>query len=351
MTSTDRGAAGAALTAPESSADAFAESYDVALLDLDGVVYLQGQAIPTAPPALGKAAERGMRFAFVTNNASRTPRRIAQQLTALGVAARETDVVTSAQAAAHLVARRVAPGAPVLVVGAVGLRQAVRAQGLRPVTTASEHPAAVVQGYNRQLSYDQFVEGALAVRDGALFVLSNADSTMPTRRGPFPGNGAFARVIATAAGAEPLVAGKPELPLHREAVERTAARKPLVVGDRLDTDVEGAVRAGTPSLLVLTGVTGPADVVTAPEHTRPTYLARDLGGLLEHHPAVHRDGDGWTCRGWHARSSGGALSLRRPTGVSDSLDGLRALCAAAWNDPRPVDQRALADALHGLKLR
>jgi hypothetical protein len=134
-------------------------------------------------------------------------------------------------------------------------------------------------------------------------------------------------VIATATGQEPLVAGKPEPPLHAESVARTGARRPLVVGDRLDTDIEGAVRVGADSMLVLTGVTRPADAVLAPPHQRPAYLAPDLSGLLTPHPQVTVDGAGFTCGGWHARWQPPRLVLG---GGGDPMDGLRALCAASW---------------------
>lgn len=330
---------------------ALTDMYDVGLLDLDGVIYLDGQPIPSASAALAEARAQGMRFAFVTNNASRTPARIAAQLDELGVPASPSDVVTSAQAAARLVADQVPAGSRVLVVGAVGLRQAVRNHGLRPVTTAYEEPAAVVQGYDPQMRYDLLAEGALAIRHGAFFVASNADATMPTPRGPLPGNGAMLRVLATATGQEPLIAGKPELPLHREAVLRTDAKRPLVVGDRLDTDIEGAVRAGTPGLLVLTGVTNPADVVVAPPQLRPTHLARNLGGLLEPHPEPTRNGEIWSCGGWTAREGSGGLSLSGdPSVAKDPIDGLRALCAAAWAANEPLDPGGVAAVVRQLDL-
>ena len=194
-----------------------------------------------------------MRLAYVTNNASRTPAAIAAQLAGFGVQAAAADIVTSAQAAATLLASRLAPGAAVLVIGSTALRIAVRERGLRPVSTALDRPAAVLQGYAPGVGYSQFLEGGLAVRAGAWFVASNADATLPTPRGIQPGNGSLCQVIAHATGQQPAVAGKPEPPLHAEAVARTGARHPLVVGDRLDTDIEGAVRVGAASLLVLTG--------------------------------------------------------------------------------------------------
>jgi len=317
-----------------------ATRYDVALLDLDGVVYLGGHPIPGAAEALGKAAASGLRLAFVTNNASRTPAAVAAQLTGLGVPARAQDVITSAQAAARLLAERLPPGAPVLVVGGIGLRAAVRERGLRPVTVASERPAAVVQGYTPGLTYELLAEGALAVAAGAWYVASNADSTLPTPRGRQPGNGSLIQVIATATGRSPVVAGKPEPPLHAEAVARSGARHPLVVGDRLDTDIESAVRSGADSLLVLTGVTRPVDVVLAPAGWRPTYLAEGLAGLLVPHPAVTASGDGYSCGGWQARREGhGGIVL---SGSGTGMDGLRALCAAAWSGPDLGAEQAAA---------
>lgn len=338
-------------TRPYEAPRPLAETYDVALLDLDGVVYLEGEPIPSARAAIADARERGMRFVFVTNNASRTPNRVAAALHGIGIAAGAEDVVTSAQAASRLVAERVPPGASVLVVGAQGLRLAVREQGLHPVTSARERPAAVVQGYDPRMSVELLAEGALAVRGGAVFVASNADTTLPSPRGPLPGNGAMVRVIATATGQEPTVAGKPELPLHREALARSAARRPLVVGDRLDTDIEGAVRGEADSLLVLTGVTDPAELVTAPPRMRPTYLARDLGGLLQPHPPARPETQGWSCGGWLARNAGGRLSLREDSSAeNDPVDGLRALCAAAWGGPQPIDRAALSEALRAAPL-
>jgi HAD superfamily hydrolase (TIGR01450 family) len=329
---------------PQASERPLSEAYDAALLDLDGVVYLGGAAVPGAAGALAEAKRRGMRLAFVTNNASRSPSAITAQLTSLGVDATPADVVTSAQAAAHLIADRLPAGSPVLVVGGIGLRLALRERGLRPVSTAAEKPAAVVQGYSADVGYPLLAEAAVAVRAGAWFVASNADVTLPTARGPQPGNGSLVQVIVAATGTQP------EPPLHAESVERVGAKRPLVVGDRLDTDIEGAVRVGADSMLVFTGVARPADAVLAPPHQRPAYLAHDLSGLLEPHPPVTVAGDEFRCGGWTARlagrsgtgsGSGGRADSPgsadgRPgqleiSGSGEPLDGLRALCAAVWS--------------------
>ena len=308
--------------------------YDTALLDLDGVVYVGGAAIPGAPAALRQAHEEGMRLAFVTNNASRTPAAVAGLLTGLGVPAEPGDVVTSAQAAARLLAERLPSDAPVLVIGGMGLRLALRERGLRPVSTAADRPLAVVQGYVPGLSYGLLAEGGIAVAGGALFVATNADLTLPRNDGQAPGNGSLIQVIATATGVTPLVAGKPEPPLHRETVIRTGAKHPLVVGDRLDTDILGAQRVGVDSLLVLTGVTSPAGAILAPAGQRPTYIAEDLTGLLAAYPDVAVGAGRATVGGWTARVDGGRLEL---DGSGERVDALRALCAAAWQADAPAE--------------
>ena len=334
--------------APHGSAEPLDTAYDVALLDLDGTVYLGGAAIPGAAEALRKADAAGQRLAYVTNNAFRTPAAIAELLTSFGVPAVPEDVVTSAQAAARMLADRLPAGAAVLVIGGSGLRMAVRERGLRPVSTAADRPQAVVEGYSPDVSYAILAEGSLAVAAGALFVASNGDVTLPSRRGRQPGNGSLIQVIATATGVRPLVAGKPEPPLHHESVLRTGAERPLVVGDRLDTDIEGAHRVGSDSLLVLTGVTGPAEAILAPPSQRPTFLAEDLAGLLEPHPEVTSQDGTYRCGGWTARRDGNRLEL---AGGGDRIDGLRASCAAAWagDGVSPESARSAAQRLDGAR--
>jgi len=305
-----------------------AEVFDAALLDLDGVVYVGPRAVDGAPERLAEVRRRGMRLAFVTNNASRPPDQVAEQLRRLGVPAQDSEVVTSAQAAAGLLVERLPAGAPVLVVGGAGLVAALEDRGLRPVRSADDAPEAVAQGYAPEVGWALLAEGAYAVARGVPWVATNLDRTIPTPRGTAPGNGSLVEVIRLTTGREPdAVAGKPALPLHQAAVRRTGAARPLVVGDRLDTDVAGAVAAGTPSLLVLTGVTTPADLLAAPAGARPTFVAESLAGLLEPHPEPLPAGDGWTCGGWTATAAAGGIVL---TGEGTRLDGLRALCASAW---------------------
>ena len=315
-------------TRPEGSGQALSEAYDTALLDLDGVVYAGGEAIDHAVPSLAAARDGGMRLAYVTNNALRTPDAVAAHLTELGIPAEAGDVITSAQAVARLIADQVPQGSRVLVVGGEGLRVALRERGLVPVESADDDPAAVVQGYGGpELPWGRFAEASYAVARGVPWFASNTDLTIPSGRGIAPGNGAAVEVVRIATGAEPQVAGKPLPPMHRETILRTGAERPLVVGDRLDTDIEGAFNGEVDSLLVLTGVTDGAQLLAAPPQHRPTYVDADLRGLLTGQPEVVEEGGAFRCGGWTAAAGAGRLEL---DGDGAPLDGLRALCAAAW---------------------
>ncbi|MFI6935223.1 HAD hydrolase-like protein [Streptomyces sp. NPDC050287] len=316
-------------TRPEGSGQALSEAYDTALLDLDGVVYAGGNAIAYAVESLATAREGGMRLAYVTNNALRTPDAVAEHLTELGIPTGTTDVITSAQAVARLIAERVPSGARVLVIGGEGLRVALRERGLEPVESADDDPAAVVQGYGGpDLTWSRFAEACYAIARGVPWYASNTDLTIPSARGIAPGNGAAVEVVRIATGADPEVAGKPLPPMHRETILRTGAERPLVVGDRLDTDIEGAFNGEVDSLLVLTGVTDGPQLLAAPPQHRPTYVDADLRGLLTGQPEVVQAGGGFRCGGWTAKTgAAGSLEL---DGDGEALDGLRALCAAAW---------------------
>ncbi|MFD4834050.1 HAD hydrolase-like protein [Streptomyces uncialis] len=327
-------------TRPEGSARALNEAYDTALLDLDGVVYAGGNAIAYAVASLDTARDAGMRLAYVTNNALRTPDAVAAHLTELGIPTGAGEVITSAQAVARLISEEVPAGARVLVIGGEGLRVALRERGLTPVESADDDPAAVVQGFGGpELPWGRFAEAAYAVARGVPWYASNTDLTIPSGRGIAPGNGAAVEVVRIATGAEPRVAGKPLPPMHRETILRTGARRPLVVGDRLDTDIEGAFNGDVDSLLVLTGVTDGAGLLAAPPQHRPTYVDADLRGLLTGQPEVVSGeapagvegaaGPVFRCGGWIAWAGRDRLEVAEQ-GSGGTLDGLRALCAAAW---------------------
>jgi len=302
-----------------------AERYDAALYDLDGVLYLGLQPIPHAAEAVAAARAVGLRAAFVTNNASRRPAVVAAHLAELGIPAAPADVVTSAQAAVRVLREQVPAGATVLVVGAPGLVEEVELGGFVAVAEAVDDVAAVVQGYAADTGWRQLAEASVALRAGALWVATNTDSTLPSPRGPLPGNGAFVAALRTATGCEPVVAGKPRPALHLESVERVHAQHPLVVGDRLDTDVLGAVAGGADSLLVLTGVVDAAELLAASPGSRPTYVAPDLRGLLQPQPPVQLTEGGARCG--HAAAT---VAAGRLTVTGTGVDALRAACAIAW---------------------
>lgn len=338
------------------------DAYDLVIFDLDGVIYLIDRPIPGAVQAVAQLHAEGKPLAYATNNASRRPAEVAELLVGLGVNAQPGEVLTSAVAAAAALAERLPAGAPVLVVGAEALRAEVRAVGLVPVERADQAPVAVVQGYGPQVGWTDLAEATVAIRAGALWIATNTDRTLPSPRGPLPGNGSLVAALRTALNRDPdLAVGKPEPALFGTAAHQAGAERPLVVGDRLDTDIEGASRAGMESLLVLTGVSTAADLLVAPPSTRPTYVAHDLQGLFdagavvrlepgrmaEHEPArpVVVAGDGWQLR------------LDDPptlTGAGRSLDALRLLCSCAWSGQPVTGLRpgsdAASDALRELGL-
>ncbi|MHA6623658.1 HAD-IIA family hydrolase [Pseudonocardia sp. DLS-67] len=297
--------------------------HDVLLADLDGTLYRGPSAVPGAAEAVRGAAERGVPTAYVTNNASRRPSEVAEHLVELGFAARTEDVVASSQAAAAMLADQLPAGGRVLVVGAEALVAEVTGRGLRVVAKADEADA-VVQGHSPGTGWSQLAEATVAVRAGALWVACNLDPTLPTERGPLPGNGAMVGVVRVSTGREPQVAGKPGPALLQEAARRTGARRPLMVGDRLDTDIEGGRAAGMATMLVLTGISDAAELLAAPPELRPDYVAADLDGLTSR----AEDLAFGPRPGWDVRVPGpGTLML---AGAGDPVDALRALCAAHW---------------------
>ena len=310
-----------------------AQDHDCLLLDLDGTVFRGHEPTPGAVETLAVVRSR---ILFVTNNASRGPAEVAQHLCAMGFTAKPDDIVTSAQSAARLLAEQLQPGAAVLIVGTDSLAAEIRKVGLVPVRQWSEGPVAVVQGHSPQTGWPDLAEAALAIRSGALWVAANVDKTLPSERGLLPGNGAMVAALRTATDSAPQVAGKPEPTLLTDALARGKFRSPLVVGDRLDTDIAGANAAGLPSLLVLCGVSTAADTVRAAVGQRTNYIAEDLRSLYARadslrigpHPA------------WYVDVGPSAVTVQS-TGrdPGDPLSVVRATASAVWNahlDGRPV---------------
>ena len=305
-----------------------ADRYDALLLDLDGTIVLAGQPIPHAAEVLRRLRDGGPRSMVVTNNASRSPEAVAGHLAELGIDIDPADVIGSPLAAAGMLAKTHRRGDAVLVVGAQALADAVAAAGLRPVRRADNRPVAVVQGYDPDTSWRDLAEACIALRTGADWVATNTDVTLPTDRGLLPGNGAMVQALVTATGAHPRVAGKPARPLLDLAVERAGVARPLVVGDRLETDIAAAVAAGMPSLMVLTGVSTPADLLAAPVDRRPTAVAVDLRGLVDSTMVAILD-DAGHGDGWKVTASDDGLELFSAGGRTP-ISALGALTARAW---------------------
>ena len=328
------------------------DGVDAVLADLDGVVYAGAGALPWAVESLSALGER--RLGFITNNASRTDEAVAEHLRELGLATQASDVVTSPQAATRLLRTRVEPGATILVVGGEGLVVELENAGYAVTRSAEDSPAAVVQGFAPDVGWKQLAEAAFALKTpedegGIPWIATNTDWTIPQARRIAPGNGTLVSAVHTAVGRLATVAGKPETPIFEEAVARFGAQHPLFIGDRLDTDILGACRAGIASALVLTGIDRPKHVLAAPAGSQPTFILGDLRELFEPYPeAVTHDGV-TEVRGARVRIDGPDVEIlaegERP------IDLLRAGAAAIWRTGRAifgfrVPERLYADPFH-----
>jgi HAD superfamily hydrolase (TIGR01450 family) len=314
-------------------------AFDALLFDLDGVVYVGPEAVPYAADVIADVRAQGVACMYVTNNAARTPQAVADHLSAIGVPAEPDQVITSPMAAVSVLARFVAEGSRVLVIGGEGIELALAERGYVTVRSLDDVPAAVIQGYSPDLTWRDLAEATFAVRSGLPWIATNRDLTFPTPRGVAPGNGSLVAVVARTVGREPdAVAGKPEPPLLLEAIDRAHAGRPLMIGDRLDTDIAAGRRIGIPSLLVFTGVTTFAELAGAIPQERPDYLGADLRVLVEPYPEVVTSDGHSSCGDAVARLAGAVIEV---LGATDQpWDGLRAVAALAWrcaDQGRPVD--------------
>lgn len=265
---------------------------DVLLCDLDGVIYQGPSAIPYAVDSLVHAPAQ---LAYLTNNASRTPAQVAGQLAGFGLPAEASDVVTSPQAAVKLLRTLIPAGSLVLVVGGEGLTSELELAGFQVTRKADDRPRAVVQGFAPSVGWEQLAEASFAIQrdDSVVWLGTNTDWTIPVAGGIAPGNGALVSAVHLAVGKLATFAGKPETPMFEVAKERFGANlRYLMIGDRLDTDIMGANRAGIPSALVLTGIDRAKQVLAADEVSRPTYILEDLRQLHEPYPEIERATEG-----------------------------------------------------------
>jgi len=267
------------------------DGVDLLLADLDGVVYRGSHAIPHAVESLNRASS-SCALAYVTNNASRTPESVAEQLAGFGLDVSRDDIVTSSQAAVRLLADLIPPGSRVLVVGGDGLHAELTLAGFEITESADDSPAAVIQGFAPEVGWVHLAEAAYALQgegNELPWVATNTDWTIPRARGIAPGNGTLVSAVHLAVGRLPVVAGKPETPIFQAAIARFGGTKTLFIGDRLDTDILGANRAGIESVMVLTGVDQAKQILAADPNSRPTFILENLSELDKPYPHVQVD--------------------------------------------------------------
>jgi len=285
------------------------------LADLDGVIYQGPAAIPHAVKSLVKAA-KSMTLGYVTNNASRTPGQVAEQLAGYGLPAQANDVVTSPQSAARVLTTLLPTGALVLVVGGEGLLTEVSAAGFRITRSADDSPDAVVQGFSPEVGWQALAQASFALqrRPEIPWVATNTDWTIPVEGGIAPGNGAMVSAVHLAVGRLATFAGKPEPEIFAVALERwgTPPEHTLMVGDRLDTDVLGANRAGIKSALVLTGIDSAKTLLASDVSMRPDFVLDDLRQLHEPYPEVVTSVD---ADGVHTVEVGRAVVRRKDNAI------------------------------------
>jgi len=266
---------------------------DLVLADLDGVLYQGQRPIPHAVESLRKAGKSAL-VGYITNNASRTPASVAEQITQLGLPATADDVVTSPQAALRVLSRLVPAGSLVLVVGGPGLSSEVERAGFRITRVADESPDAVIQGFSPEVGWSDLAQASFALqrRPEIPWVATNTDWSIPVEGGIAPGNGALVSAVHLAVGRLATFAGKPEKEIFDVALERFGPiGDALMIGDRLDTDILGANRAGIRSALVLTGIDSPKTLLASDDSQRPTYVLEDLRDLHKPYPEISRSED------------------------------------------------------------
>lgn len=306
---------------------------DALLLDLDGVVYRGPDPIDHAVASIQKAAKQ-TRIAYLTNNAARTDASVAEHLSSFGLQVAAEDVVTSPQAAIRVLATLVEPGALIMVVGGEGITHELEKAGYRVTRSADDNPDAVLQGFAPHVGWEHLAEASYALQhDHVHWVATNTDWTIPQKRGVAPGNGTLVSAVHLAVGRLPVFAGKPEKPIYDEALDRFGSTNPLAIGDRLDTDIAGANRAGLDSALVLTGIDQAKQILAASRELQPTYILRDLRELFEPYPEIttEDDPDGVrtvTCGKAVVRMKQNVVRVARAG--AEPLDLLRAGASIIW---------------------
>lgn len=323
----------------------FIDAYDCAMFDLDGVVYLGPVAVDWAPQSLAELRDLGVKIGFVTNNAGRSADVVVDHLNELGIECHRVDVVTSSQSIAALMRDELPAGAKVLVCGAQALADEVIAVGFEVVADHTAAPDAVVQGYDPDMNFARLDDACFAIQRGARWFASNSDINRPTNLGLVPGAGSQLACVQVCVDVEPVIAGKPYPPLLNETIRRLAALRPVFVGDRLDTDIEGANNVGIDSFLVSTGAHFKRELVAAIPQQRPTAIGYDLRDLMVPRRIAQLTDDQASCGAAVVSVRDGELTLTGPVDdIASQLDALWAISQLTWRDP-DLDASALLDRL------
>jgi glycerol 3-phosphatase-2 len=318
--------------------------YDTLLCDLDGVIYEGKNAIEPAPQVIRDFQNAGVTVGYVTNNSSRRAETIAEQLRGFGIPTEPTQVIGSAQTGAALLATLIPAGSKVLVVGGDGLRHAVEQLGFQLVDSAEDKPAGVIQGFAPDVAWKNLAEAAYAIQGGAKWVATNQDWTIPQERGVAPGNGTLVSAVHTAVGILPPVAGKPEPEIFHTATKQLNAKRALFVGDRIDTDITGANRAGIDSVLVMTGISDRREVIGVKEAGRPKYIIANMGELTSKYEAPKATKRGYKCGKALVELLGNKVMV--VDGDPKSIDALRAATSLIYNCGIPIHALDVEPALY-----
>jgi 4-nitrophenyl phosphatase len=252
------------------------------IFDMDGVLYRGATVLPGVQEILDALTLRERQYMLATNNSMATPAAYEEKLAAMGIDVPAEAVLTSALATRDYLIETLPEGSGIYVIGMPALReQLFEGSTFHPVQYGEEQPAAVVVGLDLTFTYDKMKAAHEAIRNGARFVATNADTTLPTELGLVPGAGSIVAALAAASGPQPVVIGKPETPMLEIAMERMGVRpeETVMVGDRLDTDILAGERAGMETVLVLTGVSTRDDLAIA--EALPDIVVSDLPSLVE----------------------------------------------------------------------
>jgi 4-nitrophenyl phosphatase len=255
-------------------------SLEALIIDLDGVLWRGSEALPGIRDFFAFLRRRGIRFVLATNNASRTEAQLAERLASYDAPVAIEEIVTSSTATAEHLTSLVPIGSRVYAIGMDGLREALTKQGF--VLSEGDGAAAVVVGIDWHVTYEKLKRASLLIRAGAKFVGTNPDATYPAPEGPIPGNGALLAAIEAATSVKPIVVGKPEPILYEQAIHRLRTSLDVIaaLGDRLETDILGGIRAGVKTILVMSGVTTPEQL--AASAYRPDWIFEDILDLMKH---------------------------------------------------------------------